>query len=343
MSSLSFHSSAKRALQLSGARGKQVRQSNVLRCAFTLVELLVVITIIGILVALLLPAVQAAREAARKLQCGNNFKQVGIALHNYHAARGCFPPGEFQEYPTPSGGGFFYAWSVYLLPYIEYSTIYDKYNFAAHWGYADNTPLPGGTITNYLLGQTPIWTYLCPSDPQAGELVGIHTYPNRAPDAALTDMCAVSDSNNWTANSPYGCNATDFPGNDGVFGGNGCCTVANIKDGTSNTLAIGEVTGMGPGSLWGEIWIGENLLDTKDGINNPMVTVPGGGTFPMNPLDTGFSSFHPAGCHFLMADGAVAYLSENIAQIVLTALTTRDGMDHYNTGLPDQVLVTGPP
>ncbi|MEA1950175.1 MAG: DUF1559 domain-containing protein, partial [Planctomycetota bacterium] len=94
---------------------------------FTLVELLVVIAIIGILIALLLPAVQAAREAARRMQCSSNLKQIGVALHAYHAALGCFPPGGITEGPccsTRSG----ISWSISILPYIEQPMIYDRYD-----------------------------------------------------------------------------------------------------------------------------------------------------------------------------------------------------------------------
>ena len=91
-----------------------------------------VITIIGILIALLLPAVQAAREAARRMQCSNNFKQVGLALHNYHSARGCFPPGNFETTTThPTAPGSF-SWSVYLLPYVEQQAVYDLYTFGKY-------------------------------------------------------------------------------------------------------------------------------------------------------------------------------------------------------------------
>jgi prepilin-type processing-associated H-X9-DG protein len=159
-------------------------------------------------------------------------------------------------------------------------------------------------------------------------------------------MCAVSDSYDWTRGAPAGLNAVIFPRNDGVFGGNRPCAIADIKDGTSNTLAIGEVTGAGPGSLWGEIWIGENLLDTKDGINHPVLTVPGGGTFPFNPCDAAFSSYHPGGCHFTMADGSVSFLSQNIPRNLLISLTTRDGAQFHSystTATSDPVLVSGPP
>jgi prepilin-type N-terminal cleavage/methylation domain-containing protein/prepilin-type processing-associated H-X9-DG protein len=308
------------------------------KSGFTLVELLVVITIIGILIALLLPAVQAAREAARRMQCGNNFKQVGLALHNYHSARGCFPPGDFYKYPTPANGSFNFGWSVYILPYLELGSLYDIIDFGGQWGYATSTVKIGQNMSNLAVSKTLIPAYMCPSDPQYGEYIGIHTYSSRAPDAAITSMCGVSDSYNWGSSSA----PKPFPSNDGIMGGNSPCTIADIKDGTSNTLMVGEVTSQGPGSLWGEIWAAGNIYDTAEGING-IHTVPGGGTYPADPDIPGFSSYHPGGCNFLLADGSVSFVSQNVAQNVLTALTTRDGANVHSTGNQDQVLVSGPP
>jgi prepilin-type N-terminal cleavage/methylation domain-containing protein/prepilin-type processing-associated H-X9-DG protein len=306
------------------------------RVGFTLVELLVVITIIGILIALLLPAVQAAREAARRMQCANNFKQVGLALHSYHSAKGCFPPGDFYKYPTSSGGSFVFGWSVYTLPYIEKDSLYNGINFGAKWGYADST-IANGT-NNLAISKTLIPAYMCPSDPQYGEYIGIHSYANRQPDAAITSMCGVSDSYNWGSSGA----PKTYPTNDGIMGGNYPCTIADIKDGTSNTLMVGEVTSQGQGSLWGEIWAAGNIYDTAEGING-IHTVPGSGSYPADPDTSGFSSYHSGGCNFLLADSSTSFLSQNIAQNVLTALTTRDGTRVYSTTKPDQVLVSGPP
>ena len=106
------------------------------REAFTLVELLVVIAIIGILIALLLPAVQAAREAARRIQCANNLKQLGLALHNYHAAMRSFAPGAVGVDPNTasySGGRIRTPFCVFVLPYIEATAQYNLYDFSKHW------------------------------------------------------------------------------------------------------------------------------------------------------------------------------------------------------------------
>ena len=280
------------------------------KTAFTLVELLVVITIIGILIALLLPAVQAAREAARRMQCANNFKQVGLALHNYHAAKGCFPLG------MSSNSGFF-GWSTFLLPYIEQQNIYDMYTFSGNHYWSSSS-----TVRNQQATRTWITAYLCPSDPQAqedemGNGIPISVFtPNEF--AAMSNMCGVSDSIEWmdlTGSWPR-----NFPEVDGVFGAGQACTVADIKDGTNNTLAIGEVTGGGVGSHRGNFWATWNLKDIAEGINGPNTV--SGGTYPPDASgapgtasdSVGFASFHPGGCNFALADGSTHFISQNIAQ-----------------------------
>ena len=271
---------------------------------FTLVELLVVITIIGILIALLLPAVQAAREAARRMQCGNNFKQVGLALHNYHAAKGCFPPGMFQassSYPTAPG---YFGWSVYLLPCVEQQAVYDMFTFGQYPPTYYFSP-----INNANASSTRISAYLCPTDPAAGEI--------EPGCGALTDMCGVADSNDQTIGTYT--TIKEFPAYvNGIFGANGCCRLDDITDGTSNTLMVGEVTGAGVGTNYGHFWSSANLLDTRDGINGPFTAV--GGTYstawapPLYGMyGTGFASWHPGGCNFALADGSVTVpLAEHI-------------------------------
>jgi prepilin-type N-terminal cleavage/methylation domain-containing protein/prepilin-type processing-associated H-X9-DG protein len=314
------------------------------KSAFTLVELLVVITIIGILIALLLPAVQAAREAARRIQCGNNFKQVGVALHNYHAVKGCFPMGM-------SDNGGYWGWSTFLLPYIEQQAVFEMCSFTGGSNYWSASPLHNRDAT-----KTWISAYLCPSDPQAqtggannGAAVSVHT-PDEL--AGLSDMCAVSDSVEWMT-SNHGLPRM-FPEVDGVFGADGACTIADIKDGTSNTLAVGEVTGGGVGSKQGNFWATWNLQDTVEGINGSHTA--SGGTYPPDANgpgsgtdDAGFASFHPGGCNFAAADGSTHFISQNIAQSILAALTTRNGPSTSNIATyPSKVfspepMISGPP
>ena len=288
------------------------------RPGFTLVELLVVITIIGILIALLLPAVQAAREAARRIHCSNNFKQVGLALHNYHSTHKCFPPGMlFVRQPHAAFG-----WAAYILPYVEQRAVHEMIDFEGTSYFA-----PGGTREG---GAKRIEAYLCPSDPQGGELVSCcsdgHVGPGDEEDCRQTNMGGVMDSQRW-----YNWYVERLPLSeaDGIFAFRNGCKISKITDGTSSTLMIGELTGAGPGTHSAHFWITHDIISTRDGINGPW-TIPGGGSFQF--YDGGFSSYHPGGCHFTMADGSVHFLSENIARHVLVALTTRAGGEPISAG-----------
>jgi prepilin-type N-terminal cleavage/methylation domain-containing protein/prepilin-type processing-associated H-X9-DG protein len=302
------------------------------RRAFTLVELLVVITIIGILIALLLPAVQAAREAARRIQCSNQFKQVALALHNYHAAQGTFPPGMIQwDGRWSSGCGprgtpstyHGWSWGAFILAYLEQKNVHDAIDFDGWYSSSQNRQ-PGATR---------IEAFLCPSDPQDGELVGCcsgwQVGGHSLEDVRMTNMAGVADSEDWTCN---GIAANQYSVNDGMMGEREGARIRDVRDGTSHTLFVGEVTGGGRGSYRAHFWVSWDLLDTRDGINGPF-SVPGGDWAPDESpsgtytgfRDTGFSSYHPGGCHFALADGSVHFLTENLASQVLVALTTRAG------------------
>ena len=288
------------------------------RRAFTLVELLVVITIIGILIALLLPAVQAAREAARRMQCANNFKQVGLALHNYHSALNSFPMGlnmwRAGMCATPNVTNSYYGvgWAAVILPYLEQGTIYDAMDFRKQQYWSEPNFAAGGNF---------IPAYLCPSDPQGAELInvadGISNGASEPEDLAKTNMAGVADSVNW------GCGPYPWPLADrnGIFYDRSKVKIAHIIDGTSNTLMVGEVVGGGRGSNRGSFWVTWDILHTYNGINYPLRS-----SLPFDALDqavNGFASHHPGGCHFLLADGSVHSLAETIDQNVLAALTTR--------------------
>ena len=301
---------------------------------FTLVELLVVITIIGILIALLLPAVQAAREAARRLQCANNFKQVGLAMHNYHASMKMFPPGVvmYADWYVPwdfcgmvGTSGYYHGagWGAFILPYLEQQQVYDQFDFSLRSCNVD---------PNFAAGRALIPAYLCPSDPQGDELVSNTGSTDGKPpdlleeeDYRRTSMAGVTDSMDWTCNTVT---ARQFSKADGMMAQLQGCRIRDVVDGTSNTLMVGEVTGGGRGSYNSHFWVSQTLSDTYDGING-ISTIPGGSpSWAGNSYawrDASFSSFHPGGCHFLMADGSVQFLSENIASISLSALATRGG------------------
>jgi prepilin-type N-terminal cleavage/methylation domain-containing protein/prepilin-type processing-associated H-X9-DG protein len=193
---------------------------------FTLIELLVVIAIIGVLVSLLLPAVQSAREAARRAQCTNNLKQIGLALHNYESATGAFPPGIVTTTSNlPNELSTWVAWSpqAMLLPYVEQGPLYNAANFswAAAW-YGDQAHATNSTVVF-----TRIAAFLCPSDPNAGR----------------------QNINNYHASlgpSPIRYNGTESGETMGVFAVYNSSSrsrsygISSITDGTSNTIAFGE-------------------------------------------------------------------------------------------------------
>jgi prepilin-type N-terminal cleavage/methylation domain-containing protein len=283
------------------------------RNAFTLVELLVVIAIIGILVALLLPAVNAAREAARKTQCLNKFKQVGVAINTYQEANKRFPPGIMfysasRWSPSTCGGSppsvvstgpmssAGYSWSAFILPYVEEGIMKDSLNWKVSWG--DNiTPKNVGGKTNFQFGATVMNTFNCPSNPQSGTLVsccsGGKNGGDDTEDMAHISMCAVIDSQEFTCNTQIAKRMESYPKTttqrtanaDGAFGNFRGAKSREFNDGLSRTLFIGEVLGaggktkdgegVGPGRFEGHFWIGHNVLDTADGINGS-TTIAGG-------------------------------------------------------------------
>jgi prepilin-type N-terminal cleavage/methylation domain-containing protein/prepilin-type processing-associated H-X9-DG protein len=304
---------------------------------FTLVELLVVITIIGILIALLLPAVQAAREAARKMQCSNNLKQIGLALHGYHEARGCFPSAGAATY-SASTHGYCNPTFVVILPYLELANVDSRYNYSRGWEFwLDNVlaDTPDGPI----LGNSDLAAYQCPSDPRLGR------YPS------MRDYSVVAGGTYPEASA----NGVGYQ--DGLFALNLWRSTADVRDGTSNTLAVGESihvmlcgldadpVGSAPGyysaegSPVGWCWGAGCDSETETGIEHQWslgrgsrsTANPINYTFTATQMQTAFSndipfgSFHPGGAHFVFADGHVAFLGESMSTAVYQALSTIAG------------------
>jgi prepilin-type N-terminal cleavage/methylation domain-containing protein len=237
---------------------------------FTLVELLVVIAIIGVLVALLLPAVQAAREAARRAQCSNNLKQMGVALHNYHDTYKVFPPGRLSSGQHTLGnnvqmvrGGVknTTGWAM-LLPFVEQQAAYDQYNFnvcsssARRSGYPATAPVMGDDTINLAIYSARYSFLECPSHDKAGEQRTEH--PGTEELYSMRNARRTSyffSSGRYTDdNSPY---QTYLIGRRlrgiGAFGTDGSARLDDIMDGTSNAIAIGESHG-GPGHKTNDSW-----------------------------------------------------------------------------------------
>ncbi len=278
---------------------------------FTLIELLVVIAIIAILIALLLPAVQQAREAARRSSCKNNMKQLGLALHNYHDVHSAFPSGRMRTAASEYLG---HQTHTMLLPYFDQAPLYNQMDFTIGFNSAPN----------FAAGETVLTALLCPSNPttEGVDYTGGHA----GADAARTHYVGISD----TGTGRRGSSSIVVSNGDGLFFWNSRVKIRDIIDGTSNTLAFCEVVSTGAGTLGSPAWIAYgDGIGTVNGINAPWQT--NGGIMPLThnmyngDAFSGPASFHTGGCHFTLADGSVRFLSENMSQTVLTALTTRAG------------------
>lgn len=295
------------------------------RRAFTLVELLVVIAIIGVLVGLLLPAVQSAREAARRMQCSNNMKQIGLALHNYHDVYKKFPSGR-----TPMVSAIYLGHTTHtmLLPYLEQGTLQQQMDLSKTFNVRPNFDCAS-------LVKLPM--FLCPSNP---EMDGVNwtgaTNPcagaNPLEDSARTHYEGIADSvthGRRSASLPGGTLSLVMPDGDGMFFHNSAIRFADVLDGTSNTLAFCEIIGRGPGTNHCCGWHAyADGIGTVNGINAPFRSTPtrrppfthdhfGGNAF------AGPASYHVGGAHFVRGDGSVTFISQSIAQLTLTALSSR--------------------
>ena len=286
--------------------------------AFTLVELLVVITIIGILIALLLPAVQAAREAARRMQCQNNLKQIGLALHGYHETQQSFPPGAFWDWNEDQRRG---SILIRLLPYMEQQAIYDLFDLKKG---TDTQMLPDG---KNLLASISLAVYTCPSDSRPATLgtapseFALHNYAASIGPTTQADNsgCSCPTFDTWNAYAPAPWGGVYF----GKFAGpfyryGGCSTVSECTDGLSNTIYFGEVL-----PLWSlhnqQGWSisnnGQGITSTLPPINyntSSTNTVDGCHAYCNYNMELGFKSLHPGGAGFLFGDGSVQFLSETI-------------------------------
>lgn len=294
---------------------------------FTLVELLVVIAIIGILIALLLPAVQAAREAARRSQCNNNLKQIGLALQNYHDSHKSFPPGWVRSrlnastYQGVANNGNDYphwGWQALILPYMEQQALFDLLNVGNLTMMDVVSPL--GTAQQIAAIQTPISNLRCPSD------TGPETNPENYRQWNGNDAEQAATSNYVGANSSWGIiNGAGNNDRAGLFVQDRAFKFRDITDGSSNTIAVGERRWKfkrPSGSNYtagaaivfgiprrndpsGAIRLGGQVGCARAKLNFNSDTNPGRSRF-------GFSSVHPGGAIFVFADGSCHFVSETV-------------------------------
>ncbi len=296
----------------SSNRGFSTRR-RCINSGFTLVELLVVIAIIGILIALLLPAVQAAREAARRMNCSNNLKQIGIALHNYHDAMRQFPSGFINgQRADPQWG-----WAALILPYMEQGPLHQTLDVKGRSLSATLSIASSDTQVDEAL-RTLISGYRCPSDTANDYVSGTNVSIERVWTDRFNYVYDPPVSSYVGSvglyNSPFGIDMMSGD-NNGILYGNSMIAFRDVLDGTSNVLAVGERSNKcwpGPAT-----WLGPNTM-TND-ANGIYFTV-GHVLYPINDetptgaphCQNGFASYHPGGAMFVFCDGSVHFLSETI-------------------------------
>jgi prepilin-type N-terminal cleavage/methylation domain-containing protein/prepilin-type processing-associated H-X9-DG protein len=328
-----------------------------MRKAFTLIELLVVIAIIAALIGLLLPAVQKVREAAARTKCQNNLRQLGIALHNYSSRTDRFPPGCADDEPPFGsdtggvvGGKFGSSWLTYLLSDIEQETISGRWRYASYSGRAD-------AANSALVGNVTLSTLLCPSS----TLPLWDVYPSGA-SRMVSSYVGIAGSNSWPGytesrltnlTGTTGCCNAGIHSAGGVLFANSRVRIADITDGTSNTIVIGET------SDWITLANGSRIdarsaADHGFTMGTDMIVSPGqsgfnGRAYNTNTIryqinqkqgwaaddcntgvcsraaqNTPLNSPHTGGVNVVFGDGSVRFLSDSISLNVLGQLATRD-------------------
>ena len=317
-------------------------KSRVGRNAFTLVELLVVIAIVGILVSMLLPAIQSVRESGRMVACKNNLKQIGLALHMHHDVKGAIPPGWVADVSEPEGDPG-WGWGTMLLPYMEEGQLYPE-NFSTKRAIAHHS--------NKQLRETSIAIFLCP-----GESRGEHFW---LPEGEGHDHDSLEHDDHddheheheheheeehdpeheghydegepllYVARSNYvGMFGTEeieeHPSDgDGVFFHNSKMSFKRVRDGLSKTIFVGERSSR----LGGSTWVGN-----VHGAKESMIRIVGSADHKPNARGghfDDFSSRHPQGAHFLIGDGSVRLIGDMIDEDIYHALSTRDGGEVFS-------------
>jgi prepilin-type N-terminal cleavage/methylation domain-containing protein/prepilin-type processing-associated H-X9-DG protein len=323
------------------------------RGAFTLIELLVGIAIIGVLIGLLVPAVQKVRETAARMSCTNNLRQIGIALHSFHDAKGHFPPGYIDGNTDPNSTpdndvGPGWGWAAFLLPNLELGNVYNRIDFNVGVGVGSNTAI----------SQLPLKIFLCPSDGPP------ETFP--VYDSSFTTPITTVAYGNYVACNGWeecfngaGGNPQPGPGADGLSGlygpaGRGAfyrnsrTRIAEITDGLSNTILVGERSSDHAPSTWtGAVPGGRCPAWMATQPPSPYSSPPGpaydfadfgealvlahcnathlpSADFPIFDPDT-FYSRHVQGANFLFGDGSVHFLGSSVNPKTYQALATISG------------------
>ena len=308
---------------------------------FTLVELLVVIAIIGILVALLLPAVQAAREAARRMSCSNNMKEIGIALHNYHDTYLKLPPGKITE-GTCCSAKSGTSWAISILPFLEQGGLAETYDFNQ------------STIENQFTAfrQTRVAVYVCPSDLESDKLIVPESGPASSAGAEFQPgsyRCVggrADGSGAWWDNQE-GCAFVNDPNRRHWKGalhwiGLPCAQgrsldverFATIRDGTSNTLMVGEMTTKTHErrrTFWAYSYTSYNSSDIVPesaafiGDYDKCASIVSN----INTCKRGWGSYHPGAIQWLLCDGSVRAIPLTVELDILASMATINGSEVF--------------
>jgi prepilin-type N-terminal cleavage/methylation domain-containing protein len=333
-----------------------------LRGGFTLVELLVVIAIIGILIALLLPAVQAAREAARRTQCNNNVKQLALGCHGYHDAHRVFPKVSVMRYVLPGGTPLTASftesglgWTVLVLPYIEQDALFEKFNpdpTSRDSEYVSTVPTPGSPgFHNKMLGATRLNVYVCPDAIEKDSTQGSEVFNGPVPTTHYIGIMGPLPLNPQTG-AAYGWRNQGTQGGyalDGIMTPlpydqfDKTVTTADVLDGTSNTILIAEMS-------WNHVLGGVTRSGYRVWTRGcGHVAMPGPPASPVSDMscgsarnlrnapnaviyngsnnwnDVSIGSNHPGGCHVGLGDGSSRFIQKTISMRALLSMASRKG------------------
>lgn len=311
------------------------------RHAFTLVELLVVIAIIGVLIALLLPAVQQAREAARRIQCTNNQKQIGLALHNYHDTYGKLPYNAVPQTGSVGDRQRGPSWLTRILPFVEQSAAYDQFVFTGDWTMQDG-PSPNANI----LGQLRVPGFNCPSSPLP-ETETQSTNANGDVILQVVNYVGITGSywqggtTNVVSPSPQ-----DSSYGDAVYNGmivpvstkSNAISLASVTDGTSNTMMVSEQSDFfydvnrakitrrssgHAGRSWGNGGGAGTWTANVTTLRYPIATEGGTGNGANYHVNVALVSAHPGGVLATLGDASVRFVTETVNFATLTGLADR--------------------